>query len=85
MTTLRLSEPLQAAAARYADDLGISLNALVAVALADYLGNRGQLELVAQLTAKPLGNVPKVAAGQPCPCGSRKPYGKCHGRLGGAS
>lgn len=85
MTTLRLSEPLQAAAARYADDLGISLNALVAVALADYLGNRGQLELATQATPKPLASVPKVAAGQPCPCGSRKPYGKCHGRAGGVA
>lgn len=39
-TTLRLSDDLQVRAAGLARSLGISLNALVAVALADYLDAR---------------------------------------------
>lgn len=39
-STLRLTDELQADASRYAERLGISLNALCAVALRDYLDAR---------------------------------------------
>lgn len=39
---VRLTDPLKADAARYARSLGISLNALVAVAVRDYLDARRQ-------------------------------------------
>lgn len=39
-TSLRLPDVLKAEAARYAGDLGISINALVAVALREYLDKR---------------------------------------------
>lgn len=34
----------------------------------------------APATGVPGRVVPKVGSKQPCPCGSGKPYGKCHGR-----
>src|SRR5690606_30907148 len=80
----------------YAETLRISVNALCAVALRDYLDSRplrcgphatqGTGDQIAPGETSPEHrrevplNVPKVAKGQPCPCGSRKPYGKCHGR-----
>lgn len=129
-TSIRLSESLHAGATAYAEALGIPLNALVSVALAEYLGARtawragGPAELVTQPQSgdgagaagpAPLGLVfnatkvtratesggsasdrhqteakasptpsgkpiPRVGKAQPCPCGSGKPYGKCHGR-----
>ena len=39
-TTLRFPDPLKAEASAYADSLGVSLNALCAVALRDYLDAR---------------------------------------------
>src|SRR3546814_11768148 len=39
-TTLRFPDPLKAEATAYADTLGVSLNALCAVALRDYLDAR---------------------------------------------
>lgn len=40
VTTVRLPDLLKTRASAYADELGISLNALVAVALKDYLDSR---------------------------------------------
>jgi len=39
-TTLRFPDPLKAEASAYADGLGVSLNALCAIALRDYLDAR---------------------------------------------
>ena len=39
-TTLRFPDPLKAEATAYADALGVSLNALCAIALRDYLDAR---------------------------------------------
>jgi hypothetical protein len=39
-TTLRFPDPLKAEATAYADALGVSLNALCAIALRDYLDSR---------------------------------------------
>jgi hypothetical protein len=39
-TTLRLPAPLHAEASAYADSLGVPLNALMAIALRDYLDQR---------------------------------------------
>lgn len=98
MTTLRLSDALQASAASYADRLGISLNALVAVALADYLESRGQLQAARprlQATtpaASPMtppssqlrqpAPVYKAERNEPCPCGSGRKFKVCHGAPG---
>ena len=90
MSTLRLPEHLHAEATAYAEWLGLSLNALCTVALREYLDARpgpGSVLAAAEkshgsATAKtaPAGSVPRVAKGQPCPCGSGRTYGKCHGR-----
>ena len=116
-TTLRLPDAIASEATSYAEGLGISLNALCAVALRDYLDGRrrGDAEAPsaapATVAASPASvaspvpsvgaqagsvparapgdvkassgaarPVPRVGKNQPCPCGSRKPYGKCHGR-----
>jgi hypothetical protein len=104
--SLRLPPAFAAEASAYADSLGVSLNALCAVALREYLDRPKHAPAEAATAAvapgrgaspqgmAPAGSaggpsdpppslrsvVPKVAKGQPCPCGSGKPYGKCHGR-----
>ena len=87
--TLRLPENLHLAAAEYARELGISLNALVAVSLKDYLDARagsapaGQAPLTVSETAPPAPVKPLVQApsrNAPCPCGSGKKYKHCCGR-----
>ena len=92
--SVRISESLKVEAASYAASIGVSLSALVAVALRDYLDRRrwpdgpaqGQAGAApAAPAAAPVSvphrvqPVPKVGANQPCPCGSRKPYKRCHG------
>jgi hypothetical protein len=62
----------------------VSAAALAAVALREYLDARAHEGPGLQGVPAPAASIPRVAAGQPCPCGSRKPYGKCHGRPGGA-
>ena len=52
-STLRLTDELQADASRYAERLGISLNALCAVALRDYLDARVPLAPLHQGAAVP--------------------------------
>ncbi len=91
--TTRLPEGLEADAKRLAADLGISLNALLAVALADYLRFRPTM----QPSGAPSGSpppAPDLAAPPapqealkapknpraPCPCGSRQQWRHCHGR-----
>lgn len=95
-TTVRLPDSLKLEASAYADRLGISLNALIAVALRDYLDvRRGQIE-PPPMDSPPLdvyaGELgvetemsmpdlfPKVGRNSPCPCGSGKKYKACHGR-----
>jgi hypothetical protein len=85
---VRLQEPLKTEAAGYAAGLGISLNALVAVAVRDYLDSRRQLSVegqaapaVAAPSLRSQEQVPKVGANQPCPCGSGLKYKRCHGKL----
>ena len=116
-TTVRLPEPLKAESEAYAASLGISLNALMAVALRDYLDGRSAgatrpgptLSSVGPVAAASDARAPSVpvassvskAAAAPapaakydysqdyaapanpkwnCPCGSKKPWLKCHGR-----
>jgi predicted transcriptional regulator len=50
-TTTRLPDDLKAEAERYAHDLGISLNALLAVSLRDYLDRRKHFEWKAKQAA----------------------------------
>lgn len=60
-TSIRLPDPLKTDAAAYAERIGISLNALVAVALADYLTLRADPGRVATLPAVATTPMPSVA------------------------
>jgi hypothetical protein len=92
--TIRLSADLQASAADLADKLGVSLNALVSVALADYLMLRHPGASGAPPSPPPQAAIPtpKVRAfrapksrSDPCPCGALDALGyplkwrHCHG------
>lgn len=59
-TTLRFPDPLKAEAQAYADALGVSLNALCAVALRDYLDARKLEALKAGPAAPPAKVGPQV-------------------------
>lgn len=113
VVTLRIPEVLKAEAEAYADGLGISLNALLAVSLREYLNGQRSSVMpppVAPVTpdqplalpapaALPLESKPATEASPVpgkvlyppdyaapanpkwnCPCGSKKPWLKCHGR-----
>lgn len=86
-TTARLPEALKTEAQAYADRLGISLNALLAVALRDYLDGRRTTGATgpapAALPQSPQGGAqvkPPKNPRAPCPCGSGQQYRHCHGR-----
>jgi hypothetical protein len=75
-TTARLPEALKLEADAYADRLGISLNALLAVALRDYLDARrdGGERVRVQVAAEPpvaavVSSAPPVTARKPPPVG----------------
>lgn len=92
--TLRLSPELQAAAAAHADQVGVSLNALVCVALADYVKLRSTSPLVASAVPAPaLAPAPRPPGAyrapkrrtDPCPCGAHRDgrpvkWKQCHGK-----
>lgn len=80
ITTVRLADPLKERALAYAEGLGISLNALMAVALKDYLDTRERRPKEAQPQVKVSATIPKVGRNERCPCGSGKKYKLCHGR-----
>jgi len=84
-TTTRLPDELKAEAERYAQGLGISLNALMAVALRDYLDRRSFLQAKAAQT--PVAAVAELVYRQPpggprapCPCQSGQQWRHCHGK-----
>lgn len=90
-TSLRLPETLKISAAAYAATLGISLNALIAVALNDYLAARpsepqpdkdGELEpaLLYDPATKVIAWGSSISRNQLCPCGSRLKFKRCCGR-----
>lgn len=84
--SLRLPDAFKAEVEAYARRIGVSSAALAAIALREYLDARGSVAVGPGQHGVPApAPVPKVAAGQPCPSGSRKPYGKCHGKPGGAA
>lgn len=86
-TTARLPDPLKAEADAYAARLGISLNALLAVALRDYLDARSHPP--AQAAERPPATMPGPSRTTPlrapknprapCPCGSGQQWRHCHG------
>jgi hypothetical protein len=89
-STLRISDELKARSDAYAGALGITLNALVAVALRDYLDARdpGRPGRVVQ-QQQPAGDPPSpdksyvgCQRNSPCPCGSGRKYKHCHGAAG---
>lgn len=87
--TLRLPPDLTAQGQDKARALGISFNALIAVALRDYLDARppmapsGAPSLAAPVpsglppspVALPAGFKPPVSRSDPCPCGAKDPQG----------
>lgn len=84
---VRIADPLKAEAAAYARTIGISLNALVAVAVRDYLDARrpavtapaaAAVAAPAKLAPLPAGTR-KPGRNDPCPCGSGKKFKQCHG------
>ena len=93
--TARLRPGIEEEAKRYAEALGISLNALLSVALRDYLDDPHR---VMRRSVAPSGSpvapsvpissvavlsspfkVPKNPRA-PCPCGSRQQWRHCHGK-----
>lgn len=86
-TTARLPDDLKAEADAYAGRLGISLNALLAVALRDYLDARRAatrppapaVDLAPSPAAPPVPMRPPKSPRAPCPCGSGQQYRHCHG------
>ena len=96
--TLRLPPDLAAQADALAQHMGLSLNALCVMALRSqvpYLSRTygppparpaGLQALTAPPSSVPVvskrASVPRVAANQPCPCGSGQKYKRCHGAPG---
>lgn len=82
--TVRLPDVLKTEADAYAHRVGISVNALIAVALRDYLDSRSSPAAVPTASAAGLTEsaraTEKVGRNEPCPCGSGKKYKLCHGR-----
>ena len=88
---VRLSDPLRGEAVAFARSIGISLSALVAVSVRDYLDARQrpveQPAGAGGLSLAPASHSPaprpvslaKVGRNDPCPCGSGKKYKQCHG------
>jgi preprotein translocase subunit SecA len=79
--TVRLPDVLKGKVQACADELGLSLNAIVVVALDAYLrGRTSEPESSPPVVAKkPKSPIPKVGRNDPCPCGSGKKYKRCHG------
>ena len=82
--TARLPEVLEREAKLYAESLGISLNALLAVSLRDYLdGRRAAPPAVGPSVPLPPSAPVWRAPGRPkdrCPCGSGQQWRHCHGK-----
>ena len=93
-TTVRIPEDLKTRAGNYAENLGISLNALVLVALKDYLDLRegpdfnpggnpitmsDDEEEDFDYLPKPVRKKPAPGRNSLCPCGSGKKYKRCCG------
>jgi hypothetical protein len=89
-TTIRLPAGLRAEAEAYADRVGCSLSGLVGVTLRDYLDARrasvaaapsppSALAPAAVAQSGPVPGPRKPGFHDPCPCGSGKKFGKCHG------
>jgi hypothetical protein len=93
-TTVRLPEALMQEASDRAAKLGVSFNALVALALRDYLAGRpapfpvdpsAPRLTLARLEVGP-GNRPQATfkapkkPRMPCPCGSGQQWRHCHGK-----
>jgi antitoxin component of RelBE/YafQ-DinJ toxin-antitoxin module len=72
-TSVRIPDVLKAQATAYADRLGISLNALIAVALNDYLHHRGtvieggMIERPVEVAAPAVGATVQTAASESAP------------------
>lgn len=82
---LRLNPDLKARAETRAQALGISLNALIAVALDSYLGQPPCPRSASRPAARSPATVrqtPTPARNAPCSCGSGQKYKRCCGAPG---
>jgi SEC-C motif len=82
---VRLAKPLRDDAGAYADRIGISVNALLSVALREYLDRRTPGS--GSAASEPVGQAVPAAAPRdpyemdrklPCHCGSGRQYVACH-------
>jgi hypothetical protein len=80
--TLRLPDPLHAEAAAVADSLGIALNALLAVALTEYLRPRAAPQ-AAQPTPEPAQPGPQPAEARSAPAQARMGGNRAQRRAAG--
>lgn len=83
---LRMPATDRTEAAALAEGMGLSLNAYILLAVRNANVYRAQqavkfqrAAVSRQRQAAASRDVPKVAANQPCPCGSGKKYKRCHG------
>ena len=77
--TARLPEVLEREAKLYAEGVGLSLNALLAVSLRDYLDGRRSAPRAAVEPSVPVLQAPKRPR-DACHCGSRQQWRHCHGK-----
>ena len=76
--TVRMSDDLRSWAAIYAKSIGVSVNALMVVALRDYLALRSHSDSEGSVPSPVVAQgIPRNA---PCPCGSGKKYKRCCGQ-----
>ena len=79
MFPLRLPEGLRSRADARARELGLSLNALVAVALDQYLSAGAVRVRSRKAIARPARSADGISRNAPCWCGSGKKFKRCHG------
>ena len=82
---IRLPQNLSDVAKGFAAELGISLNALVVLALRDYLIKNAPKVMITKPVSHPKSVVQKVGRNELCPCGSGVKYKRCHGAADAAS
>ncbi|SPD76293.1 conserved hypothetical protein [uncultured Desulfobacterium sp.] len=85
-TLVRYSDELHSRARLYCKKTGLTLNAFVIAAMADYLGFREVVEVKEKveshksLSSPPSRSKTSVGRNSPCPCGSGLKYKKCCGK-----
>lgn len=81
---LRLPRDLRQEASAHAERMGISLNALVTIALRNFVDYQTRTiaqtnRVLAATDQRRRSKVAKVGRNDPCPCDSGRKYKHCHG------